>query len=281
METSLTAIPKIRRVYRDTYANLPTTGVQVEDLGFATDRDIFYRWSGVAWESLTIFIGYGLAAAKPAAADLPDGCLYQETDTTKLMEVQASAWVCIFYSGSGLAANIPAAAGMPEGVLYYETDTTILKQIQSGAWVGITENAATLIATHTAIATAHQNAPAIAASAIATHAGNANAHHTPPATRTIVSGSYAGNNAENRQITTGFKCSFVVIIGERRDGTTLYEGMALLIPNISGYADRNTVGFEAMAYLHASNGFIVSIGSGSSEKFNYSGETYYYWAISE
>ena len=117
METSLTAIPKMRKVYRDLYANLPVTGLRIGDLGYATDRKIFYRWSGIAWEPLTIYIGYGLAADKPDPANLPEGCLYQETDTTKLMEVQVVAtvntWVCIFYSGSGLAASIPAAAGMP------------------------------------------------------------------------------------------------------------------------------------------------------------------------
>jgi len=129
----------MRKVYRDLYANLPVTGLRVGDLGYATDREIFYSWSGAAWETLTIYIGYGLAADIPDAADLPDGCLYQETDTAKLMEVQAGAWVCIFYSGSGTETNIPAVADIPEGALYYETDTAKLKQVQSGSWVTIVD----------------------------------------------------------------------------------------------------------------------------------------------
>ncbi|MBA7590696.1 hypothetical protein ES708_32825 [subsurface metagenome] len=137
METSLTTIPRMRRVHRDTYANLPTTGLKIEDLGYATDRKIFYRWSGIAWEPLTIYIGYGLAVDKPAAAGLPDGCLYQETDTTKLMEAQAGVWVCIFYTGYGLAADKPAAAGLPDGSQYQEQDTHKLMQVQVAAWVCI------------------------------------------------------------------------------------------------------------------------------------------------
>ncbi len=137
MSTTLSVIPKIGRVYKTTFANLPTTSVKTEALGYATDRKIFYRWSGSAWEPLTTYIGYGLASAKPAAATLPNGCLYQETDTYKLMEVQAGAWVCIFYSGSGTAVNKPAVGGMPEGALYSETDTHKRMIVQSGAWVCI------------------------------------------------------------------------------------------------------------------------------------------------
>ena len=138
MSTRISTIPQMRRVYRATYANLPITGLRVGDLGYATDRRVFYRWSGAAWQSLTIYSGSGVAANIPTAADLPNGSLYQETDTHKLMEVQGGAWICIFYSSSGTAANIPAAAGIPEGGLYHETDTSLLKQIQSGAWGTIT-----------------------------------------------------------------------------------------------------------------------------------------------
>ncbi|MBA7570235.1 hypothetical protein ES708_11983 [subsurface metagenome] len=136
MGTKVSTIPRMRKVYSDLYANLPVTGVRKEDLGYATDREILYRWSGIAWETLTIYIGYGLAADKPAAA-LPDGCLYQETDTTKLMEVQAGAWVCIFYTGCGLAADKPAAADLPDGSQYQEQDTHKLMQVQAAAWVCI------------------------------------------------------------------------------------------------------------------------------------------------
>jgi len=95
MGTESESIPALRRIYRTTYANLPTTGLYEEDLGYATDRKVFYRWSGSAWEALTVYSGSGLAAAIPAAANLPEGSLYYETDTEKLQQVQSGAWVTI------------------------------------------------------------------------------------------------------------------------------------------------------------------------------------------
>lgn len=93
MDTNIQTIPQMRKVYYATYANLPTTGLKVGDLGYATDRLVFYRWSGAAWEALTIHSSSGVAANIPTAANLPDGSLYYETDTTKLKQVQSSAWV--------------------------------------------------------------------------------------------------------------------------------------------------------------------------------------------
>lgn len=83
------------RVFSDTYANLPTTGVATEDMGYATDRKVLYRWSGAAWVALTVFTNSGTAANIPNAANLPDGSLYYETDTSLLKQVQAGAWATI------------------------------------------------------------------------------------------------------------------------------------------------------------------------------------------
>lgn len=240
MGTELSIIPRVRRVYRDTYANLPTTGLKVEDLGYATDREIFYRWSGAAWESLTIYIGYGVAADKPAAADLPDGCLYQETDTAELMEVQASAWVCIFYSGSGLAADIPDPAGMPEGALYFEKDTITLKQVQSGAWATITK-------------TAPQ----------------------------IVAGSYTGDDAASRQITTGFKCSSVLISrGSHAEMMVILHG-----EGSSAHGTSSPYHEDIDTEIHATDGFTVTDSAiavfGGAVATNKGSIVFDYWAISE
>lgn len=97
------------RVFSDTYANLPTTGVATEDMGYATDRKVLYRWSGAAWETLTIYASSGTAAAIPAAANLPNGSVYYETDTALLKQVQAGAWVIIThtinFASGGYAGN--------------------------------------------------------------------------------------------------------------------------------------------------------------------------------
>lgn len=94
-ESEITTIPKLRRVFSDTYANLPTTGVSEEDLGYATDRKIFYRWSGAAWVAITIYSGSGTIANIPLAANCPAGSLYYATDENKTYQVQSGAWVNI------------------------------------------------------------------------------------------------------------------------------------------------------------------------------------------
>lgn len=89
----ITTIPRLRQVYYDTYANLPTTNLRAGDLGFATDRLVLYRWSGSAWQSINFHVSSGVAANIPTAGDLPEGSLYHETDTGKTKQVQSSAWV--------------------------------------------------------------------------------------------------------------------------------------------------------------------------------------------
>ena len=50
MENRVSTIPKMRRVYSDTKANLDAlTGVMTEDLGYATDLEALYRYSGSVW----------------------------------------------------------------------------------------------------------------------------------------------------------------------------------------------------------------------------------------
>lgn len=53
MGTEIKSIPKVRQVYYTTYAALPTTGVAIGDLGYATDTLRLYRWSGAAWQPIT------------------------------------------------------------------------------------------------------------------------------------------------------------------------------------------------------------------------------------
>ena len=91
----VSTIPQTRQVYYTTYANLPTSGLKTGDLGYATDRLVFYRWSGAAWQAVTIHSSAGAAADIPSAADLPDGSLYYETDTGLTKQVESASWVVI------------------------------------------------------------------------------------------------------------------------------------------------------------------------------------------
>ena len=71
-ESEVTIIPQIRQVYR----------------------------AGAAWEAVTTHSSSGAAADIPAAADLPNGSLYYETDTAKLKQVQSGAWAAIVDTSS-------------------------------------------------------------------------------------------------------------------------------------------------------------------------------------
>jgi len=93
--SEVSIIPRTRNVYYAAYASLPTSGVRTGDLGYATDRKVFYRWSGSAWEPVSIHSSSGAAADIPTAANLPDGSLYYETDATLLKQVQSSSWATI------------------------------------------------------------------------------------------------------------------------------------------------------------------------------------------
>lgn len=95
MKVETTVIPALRKVYRDTYANLPTSGLTEGDLGFATDREVLYRWSGLAWEAISISSRHGNIADIGDPADYPESSLYQADDEYKLYMVVSGAWVHI------------------------------------------------------------------------------------------------------------------------------------------------------------------------------------------
>ncbi len=94
----------------------------------------------------------------------------------------------------------------------------------------------------------------------------------------IVSGSYTGDDATAiRQITTGFKCSKIVIIPA---GEPIKLGIS--IPDQIIHTTATAIAEAAPAtyiVLHATDGFSVS-GSGL-HNFNDATIVYYYWAISE
>ncbi len=93
--TETAIIPSVRNVYSADYAALPTSNVSLGDLGYAEDRKVLYRWDGAAWQPLTVHSSSGVAADIPAAADLPEGSLYFETDSKLLKQVQSGAWATL------------------------------------------------------------------------------------------------------------------------------------------------------------------------------------------
>jgi len=88
-------IPSIRNVIYAAYASLPTSGVTVGDLGYATDRKVLYRWSGSAWQPIGISSRSGAAADIGTASDYPAGSLYQATDTSTLYMQIGGSWTAI------------------------------------------------------------------------------------------------------------------------------------------------------------------------------------------
>lgn len=89
-----------------------------------------------------------------------------------------------------------------------------------------------------------------------------------PKPKQVATGTYTGNNANDRQITTGFKCSMVVVLSPDE---SYYTGIIL-----AGFSIRLDSGAEQPNYLHASDGFNVY-----KDYLNATGSVYTYWAISE
>ena len=97
--------------------------------------------------------------------------------------------------------------------------------------------------------------------------------------KSIVTGSYTGNGSDTaRQITTGMKCSLVVIIR----ASDLTYSACFIIPNICEGSRMDATAHYRLSdyvYLHATDGFVVADGGNLAMNVNL--ETYYYWAISE
>jgi len=89
--------------------------------------------------------------------------------------------------------------------------------------------------------------------------------------RPIITGSYSGDDADDRQITTGMKCTRVCIT---QDGNA---GNWVMIPGDarSGWTGALLAGGSE---LHATDGFTVYQ---TTDAINAVGQTYRYWAIGE
>ncbi|MBA7481125.1 hypothetical protein ES707_16595 [subsurface metagenome] len=97
--------------------------------------------------------------------------------------------------------------------------------------------------------------------------------HNPPVVvgaKQIATGSYTGDGTVGRQITTGFKCSLVILFRVTSPGVTVCW---VAIPNATRQFDGASATGDLA--LHATDGFTVG-GAGNGNTF-----PFYYWAISE
>ncbi len=103
----------------------------------------------------------------------------------------------------------------------------------------------------------------------------------------VATSSYTGDGSSGRQITVGFKCSLVIIIGPY-DGA---EQEWTLVPGRTNSHSYGTSPWHRLqaggtggtyVYIHATDGFVVDILAidGTTRGPNYSGSVYYYTAIS-
>lgn len=86
-----------RQVISTTYASLPTSGLTLGDLAYATDRQVLYRWNASSWDAITISSRHGAKAAIGSASDYPESSLYQADDEGLLYMVVSAAWVQIVF----------------------------------------------------------------------------------------------------------------------------------------------------------------------------------------
>jgi len=88
---------------------------------------------------------------------------------------------------------------------------------------------------------------------------------------TIATGSYTGNDADDRQITVGFKCSMVIVSGFTSHFWIVY-GASGTIHQINDTTTLN----KTDVLLHGTDGFVVD-----RINANFVDNTHYYFAISE
>jgi len=123
MTVGSTVIPLLRAVIYTTIGAFPTSGLQIGDLGWATDREFLLRWSGTVWQSIGISSRHGLKSAIGTASDYPESSLYQADDEGLLYMVVSAAWQQVVF--------------MPSLPLWYVGDLVVL---QAGTERGTTSN---------------------------------------------------------------------------------------------------------------------------------------------
>lgn len=108
--------------------------------------------------------------------------------------------------------------------------------------------------------------------AIATHAALPTVHQTP---RKVATGSYSGDDGADRQIVTGFKCGFVIVMATIAGGN---QSIWVVMPaQTFAQQEGATQPGQTDVQLHATDGFRVWSNAANATAAG----TYYWWAISE
>ena len=97
---------------------------------------------------------------------------------------------------------------------------------------------------------------------------------TPPSVPTILTGTYTGDASDGRQITTGFKCSRVIIM----ETTNVRRCMMIPTCSMMDIGSSAITVVTARQYLHATDGFVVSQ---ATDFMNATAQIFRYWAIGE
>ena len=137
MDTELSIIPARTKVLYGTYAEIAaqTATLKVGDLGYASDRNVLYRWSGAALVAITISSRHGTYANIGDAANYPESSIYQADDQEKLYMILSGAWAYIskipfqpFITLSDVIANSNDTQRSTESTSYTKLKESQLKE---------------------------------------------------------------------------------------------------------------------------------------------------------
>lgn len=170
-DNELEALQRVRQVIYTTYALFPASAT-VGDLAYATDRLALYRWSGAAWQSITVHSSAGAIGDIPAIATMPEGSVYYATDTQVAYMASSGAWVQIS-SGSQVIVRKTADELVTNSTVLQNDDELLFPIAANEVW----------------------EFALLPISISATNTPDAKGAFTVPAGATIV-GAYHGTNAD-------------------------------------------------------------------------------------
>lgn len=235
-----------------------------------------------------IYVVYGVtndklavAEAEPAPTDLPLeisdfavllGCIIIERDATAFTTIQMVT--DYFFTGTAVSDH-GSLGGLADDdhiqyILHSLADAENDFLVASAADTYVKKTLAETLAILAHTIASHSDTTATGANLNTLVGGGETALHSHAAAGVaVVTGSYAGNSANDRQITTGFKCSLVLVFH-----LTYPQHSRICMPNATIEIKAGAAKTDLL--LHATDGFVVD-----QVDLNFSGETYYYWAIGE